>query len=116
MVAAVDRIGMRDMCFKLTVLALLFGVVDAGFDLGGGAIAGESENTHEVHSHSGGENGSPTDDDTQSDHFCHCSSHAPALNFDTETIAPPSRSTQTSVAIESYHSVAVPPPVPPPNV
>jgi hypothetical protein len=107
---------MRDVFASLIMLSLLAGVVEAGFDIASMADPGDATGTaHEVHDHLGSDDSAPDSDDTEADHYCHCVTHGAALAF---SLAPPKIRTESSVGTFEwtvYQSLAIPPPVPPPN-
>jgi hypothetical protein len=109
---------------KLVLVTLLFGVVEAGFDVGNAAAPAEHGGSHEIHSHASADTddppenlgtGSPDGDTAPVGHYCHCSTHAAALNF-TDNLAPLTiRAIRIASTIGIYNSLSFPPPVPPPT-
>jgi len=100
---------------RLLVLTLLFGVVESGMDVGAAATPSEHGGSHEVHSHPGSDPESPDGEKTQTEHYCHCSTHAAALTISVDSVAVVGRNHGSALLISSYHSMTFPPPVPPPN-
>jgi hypothetical protein len=114
---------MTNLFGRALLVTLLFSVAEAGFDVGNAAAPAEHSGSHEIHSHPGAEPDSletsdtdiPAGDDGPMEHYCHCTTHAAALNFAYAGPAPVKRSLGSCFANQTYFSVTFPPPVPPPN-
>ena len=107
---------MREIFAKIVILALFVGVVEAGFDVSGMTRPGDSQlGAHEMHDHQGSDTDSPDDDDADADHYCHCVTHGAALAFSAATSKINRESSNQAFEPFVYHSLAIPPPVPPPN-
>lgn len=107
---------MREIFAKFVTLALFVGVVEAGFDVGSMTASGDSQlGAHEMHDHLGPDSDPSDGNDADADHYCHCVAHGAALTL---SVATPEISREvSSVTFEPsvYHSLAIPPPVRPPN-
>ena len=98
------------------MLALVVGLVESGFDASGVADADHSTGVaHEIHDHLGTDDESPSGDDLDTEHFCHCVTHGAALAFSMDYPVNGSEATQAVFQPNDYQSRAIPPPVPPPN-
>ena len=99
----------------LVMLALVTGLIESGLDLSGVADSDDHAGTpHELHGHLGSD-GLPADEDPDIEHYCHCVTHGAALAFSFD-IPVDSGATQLVLFRPSdYRSLAIPPPVPPPN-
>lgn len=107
---------MSEIFAKIVILSLMVGVVEAGFDVAGMAAPGDQQQgAHEIHDHSGSDPDSPDGNDADADHFCHCVTHGAALAFSAATSRITRESSNVIFEPFVYHSLAIPPPVPPPN-
>ena len=98
------------------MLALVVGLVESGFDISGVAsIADSAGVAHEIHDHLGSDDESPAGGSTDTEHFCHCVTHGAALSFSIDYLVNRAESTQVVFQANVYQSLAIPPPVPPPN-
>ena len=98
------------------MLALAVGLIESGFDATG--VAGDDESAgvaHEIHSHLGADDELPEGDRADVEHFCHCVTHGAALAFSIDTSVVSGESIAVTFNSNSYRSLAIPPPVPPPN-
>ena len=107
---------MSEVFARIVILALVVGVVESGFDVAGMAGSADLQSgAHEIHDHQGSDNDSPDGDDADADHYCHCVTHGAALAFSAATSRINRESSNQTFEPFVYHSLAIPPPVPPPN-
>lgn len=101
---------------SLVMLTLVTGLVESALDLGGIVTWDDhAGGAHEVHVHLGSDDGSAPGGEEDVEHFCHCVTHSPALAFSLEITVAISESRTSLFSPNDYRSLAIPPPVPPPN-
>jgi hypothetical protein len=98
------------------MLGVVAGLIESGLDISGIAPADDSVGAaHEIHGHLGSGDDSPSGDEGDVEHFCHCVTHGAALAFSMEFAIQMSEAKINLSGPEGYRSLAIPPPVPPPN-
>ena len=107
---------MNPMLAKLLVFSLLFGTVEAGFDLASVVTPGDLGAAHEIHSHLGTDSESPDGADNSADHYCHCGTHAPVLNSLPELSSQAIAENTYPIMADSYHSLKFRPALRPPKI
>jgi hypothetical protein len=97
------------------MLAVVAGLIESGLDISGFADLGDHAGTaHEIHGHLGPD-GLPSGDEGDVEHFCHCVTHGAALSFTFEVAVEYSEPRLNLFHPAGHRSLAIPPPVPPPN-
>ena len=117
---AAELVYMKDvmtpLLSKLLILSLLFGAVEAGFDVPSIVTPGDQGAAHEVHRHLGSGSEPPDEGDDGADHYCHCSTHAPVLSSFSELASLANAKVTYPAVAQSYHSLGFPPAVRPPKI
>jgi hypothetical protein len=97
------------------MLAVVGGLIESGLDIAGVASSEDSAvAAHEILGHLG-QDESPSGDDGDVEHFCHCVTHSAALAFSIDFAIHASELKMSRFHRAGYQSLAIPPPVPPPN-
>jgi len=98
------------------MLALVSSLVESALDIGGFAASDDHTGpAHEIHGDLTPDDGTPSGDNDDVEHFCHCVTHGAALAFSMEIAVAVTESTTHLFHSADYRSLAIPPPVPPPN-
>jgi hypothetical protein len=101
---------------SLVALAVIGGLIESGLDIASVAFSDDASSVaHEMHGHLGSDEGSPHGDTGDVDHFCHCVVHGAALAFFMNFTIQKSELKTSLFHPDAYLSLAIPPPVPPPN-
>jgi hypothetical protein len=98
------------------MLALVASLVESALDIRAFAASdGHGGTAHEIHGDLHPDDSSPAGGNDDVEHFCHCVTHGAALAFSMELAVPIHEFTTQGFRPADYRSVAIPPPVPPPD-
>jgi len=98
------------------MLALVASLVESALDIGGFASPDDHDGAaHEIHGDLTPGDGSPSGGNDDVEHFCHCVTHGAALAFSMEFPVAAGELFTDQFRPADYRSLAIPPPVPPPN-
>lgn len=115
------KIAVTRQIALLSLLAFLACTVEGGFDIASASTGDDAAHeAHEMHGHHDFEGEAPDGEDphgedTEAEHFCHCVTHAAPLSFASVALHHEPASGAARFSASVYESLALPPPVPPPN-